>query len=506
MNPTTNRPSGWPSGRGVSWQEENGKRFLSIQSTGEGRMDGIHMSVPVPDGVRALELSYEGRVTGLVRGEKPWYDARVILNLKDAFGSAMGNAPPAYHRGNTDGWVSRSVRFIVPEGVSSIDFMPSLFRVKSGRFDLADIALTPVDHEALEAQLSRKRRPTEAPVEEADKTKWPAELFVVGNRLEDKDGNEVWLQGVNIASLDWGVRGDSVLRSTVVAIDDWNANVIRLPVKEEYWFGRSHEQSDGGKAYRELIDAQITIAANRGAYVVLDLHRYRAPRPEHIEFWRDAATRYRNHPAVLFDLINEPHGISWEVWRNGGFVPEGKRNADENAFLTVEDRAANIQGFESPGMQKLVETVRSTGAHNVIVAGGLDYAYDLSGILEGYALEEQEGGNGIMYASHIYPWKSDWQGKMLDVAALYPVLIGEVGADERKMPWETDANFVPPEEWVPDMIGLIQKYRLNWTAWCFHPTAGPRMLNDWTYEPTPFWGAPVKRALSGEVFKLERKR
>ena len=28
--------------------------------------------------------------------------------------------------------------------------------------------------------------------------------------------------------------------------------------------------------------------------------------------------RYANNPLVLFELYNEPHDVSWDIWRNGG--------------------------------------------------------------------------------------------------------------------------------------------------------------------------------------------
>ena len=131
--------------------------------------------------------------------------------------------------------------------------------------------------------------------------------------------------------------------------------------------------------------------------------------------------------------------------------------------------------------------------------GGLDWAYDLSGIAKGYALTEKDG-NGIMYSTHVYPWKSDWQNKFLVVADKYPLLFGEVGANTKKM------TFIPADQqedavtWVPKVLGLIQKYQFNWTAWSFHPGASPVLLSDWKYTPTPEWGAFAKRALAGEKF------
>jgi endoglucanase len=209
-----------------------------------------------------------------------------------------------------------------------------------------------------------------------------------------------------------------------------------------------------------------------------------------LTFWRDAAARFKDHPGVLFGLLNEPHGISWEVWRNGGTVQQPAEG----------DRPANE--FESPGMQRLVDVVRDTGAHNIVVVGGLDWAYDLSGIVDGYALRDDRG-NGIMYDTHIYPWKSGWERKVLPAAREYTVFVGECGCEPEPMPFVPPETHKDPYEWAPNLLGFIQRHRLHWTAWCFHPKATPRLIEDWDFRPTPFWGEMVKRALAGEVFEAE---
>ena len=307
--------------------------------------------------------------------------------------------------------------------------------------------------------------------------------------------------------------GAQETKSTVVAIDEWHANCIRLPINEAHWFGTGvYSPDDGGKSFRAACDTIVRLAANRGAYVVIDLHRFRAPKAEHVAFWKDCAAHYKDHPAVLFDLFNEPHGISWEVWRNGGFVGEAGK-VDESAFLTAEEKKKN-QGFESVGMQALVDAVRSTGAKNVVIAGGLQWANDLTGI-ESEAIEKGEKpsyrlsdpeGNGIMYAWHTYHWHPGW-ARILPVAAKHPIFLGEVGACPLGI-----MNFIPdnqqedPYTFSPNMLGFIQKYRINWTGWCFHPKAAPVMIENWDYKPTPYWGEFAKRALSGEKFELKRMK
>jgi hypothetical protein len=506
---TTNAQGDWPQhwgGKksGLSWETEEGNSYMRLVVEKPGDTQMLYRVIPLPAGTRALELTWRQRITGLKNGLQPWFDARILLEFQDIHGKVLPKKPPHPNtRKDTPGWVQKSATFLVPEEAISLVMMPSLFQVRSGTLELDDIVLKQADAEVLiaEAKLKEERlKARQVPPEEPHPSKWPKELRVQGNRLVDPEGKEAWLQGVHVVSLEWNPRGEDVLLSIKTAIEDWKANVIRLSITDGYW-----NDEKTGADYKKLVDQAVILTANRGAYIVLDNHRYRAVRPEHIPFWKELAGLYKNHPAVLFDLINEPHTISWDVWRNGGFVEERNTKADEDAFLSDEEKAKAKAGFESPGMQSLLEAVRATGAKNIVIAGALDWAYDLSGILKGYALEDKTG-NGVMYAAHIYPWKSKWQEKVLDIAAVHPIFVGEVGADAKKMEWMPADQQEDAETWVPDILGLIQKYRLNWTAFSFHPSASPRMLSDWDYTPTPFWGAPVKRALSGEQFELKKLR
>ena len=493
-----------------------GEPYCSLVSTVPGKMVNAYREYGLPEGVDALKLSWRWKVSNLKTGEKPWFDARILLKFKDAEGKEVKPEPrPTYTQRNTDGWQERENAFLVPQSAVKLVVMPCLFQVKAGELVIDDMKLVATDAQPLIAAREKEQKQIAArqvPDEPENRAKWPKELKVVGNRLVDPSGREVWLQGLNAGGMESVPNADQIVKSTVVGIDEWKANCVRLPVNETFWFGRSAYQNDGGVQYRAAVDKIVRLAANRGAYVALDLHRFRAPKPEHVEFWKDAAKRYANHPAVLFDLFNEPHGISWKIWRDGGFVGEAGK-VDESAFLTAEEKKKN-QGFESVGMQALVDAVRSTGAKNVVIAGGLQWANDLTGI-ESEAIEKGEAesfrltdktGNGIMYAWHTYHWHKGW-ARLLPVAAKHPIFLGEVGAAPRE-----EMTFIPmnqkedPYTFAPDMLGFIQKHRINWTGWCFHPKAGPCMIKSWDYDPTPYWGEFAKRALGGEKFEMKRMR
>jgi endoglucanase len=495
----------WPDNAdgGVVTQEvENGTSYFHLVSQRPGQQVQLYRVVDIPPGVTGIEFSARYRVSGLKDGKFPEDEARVILEFLDGSNKPIGAAPPVSFASSATAWTNADERIAVPTGALHLAVMPCLFHVDAGTLDVADIqvrTLGETDASAAikaAAQADADQLAKENAILERDLAAAPKspEIKVSGNRLVTNDGNEVWLQGVNICNL--SIRPDEehkILWSAHVALEEWHANVIRLPVLDSFWFGkgRGTMTSNDADAYRAIADKVIKIAAGRGAYVVFDLHRYLTPDESCVVFWKDAAARYANNPAVLFDILNEPHDTTWEVWRNGGLV-QGKGNAPKD--------------IQSVGMQALVEAVRGAGANNVIVAGGLGYAFDLTGVVNGYALDNK-GGNGIMYATHFYNWHGGWAKHILGVAAKYPVLVGECGADVAKM------NFVPankqedPYTWAPDAIGFIQKNHLNWTAWCFHTRANPNMLLDWTYDtPTPYWGAFVKDALNGQQFDMKRER
>ncbi|HZU38849.1 MAG TPA: cellulase family glycosylhydrolase [Gemmataceae bacterium] len=311
----------------------------------------------------------------------------------------------------------------------------------------------------------------------------PPPLKVVGKELQTTEGKTVRLRGVNIPSLEWG-QGEHLLQSLAVATR-WGANFIRLPLSQDRWFGKTPERQDGGVHYRRTVHEFVRQSAAKRCYVILDLHwsdagqwghnigQHRMPDDHSVAFWNDLAHAFANQPAVLFGLYNEPYGVSWQVWRNGGQVMEPNRKASEGRLV-----------YHTPGLQKLLDVCRAAGAKNVVVAGGLDWGYDLSGVAKGFALADPNG-HGVVYDTHIYPWKKDWDRWVTPATKDYPVLIGEFGP-----------NRGDPKVFLSQVLAYIDRHQLHWAAWCMHPGATPNMLKDWRYTLTAF-GEVVKSALGG---------
>ena len=109
-----------------------------------------------------------------------------------------------------------------------------------------------------------------------------------------------------------------------------------------------------------------------------------------VTFWSSVGAAYANNPAVLFDLYNEPYDpgndnlgppvvtdtTGYNTWLNGGTLGGAS--------------------FSTPGMQKLLNAVRSAGANNVCLLGGLHWCANLNGFPAGSVTNK---GNGVMLAS-----------------------------------------------------------------------------------------------------------
>ncbi|HTZ20532.1 MAG TPA: glycoside hydrolase family 5 protein [Opitutaceae bacterium] len=323
-------------------------------------------------------------------------------------------------------------------------------------------------------------------------------LKVVGTRILDSEDRPVRLRGVNVASLEWTSDGEGHILQTVnVAIQDWHVNVIRLPLSQDRWFGKTSGQKDGGKAYRELVRQVVQACATRQCYIILDLHwsdcnewganigQHSMPDLNSVAFWKDFAPNFANNPAVIFDLYNEPHDVSWDVWLKGGWITD-KPN---RWYMAVKD-------YQCVGMQTMLDAVRDTGAKNVVIAGGLDWAYDFSGILEGRQLADPRG-NGVIYPSHCYDNKGDsvdvWTAKLEKAAARLPVIVSEFGG------YAGPGKQVPADNWLLHVMQAIEDHRWSYVAWDLHPRAGPKLIANWDYTPTPRFGVFVKQMLAGTL-------
>src|SRR5580698_6156002 len=213
----------------------------------------------------------------------------------------------------------------------------------------------------------------------------PGGYSVEGPTVYDSAHVAHLFHGVDRPSLEWSSSGQFLSAADYMTMAGWKANVVRISLNQDFWLPGGSQYSAG---YPAIVDQQVQWAEAAGLDVILDLHwsdkgdfgvtaaQQRMADAHSITFWSQVADRYKDDGRVLFELYNEPHDVPWNVWLNGG--PSG-------------------DGFTVTGMQQLSDTVRQTGATNLVLIAGLDWAFDLSGV----ALNRVRGTN-IIWVSHPY--------------------------------------------------------------------------------------------------------
>lgn len=328
------------------------------------------------------------------------------------------------------------------------------------------------------------------PCKAQESAKVPSELHVEGRYIYNAEGEKVRLAGANIPDLQWATGGDNdLMRRVGILLDQWNANCVRLCVHSKFWFGQEWYQGGNYFDYRKMVDKVINEITSRGKYVILNLHEFYAITEQQKEFWNDAAEVYGNNPGVLFGLLNEPHDIDWEMWRNGGIL----KTTDDYG-----EKDTRVYGH-----QEILDMIREKGAKNIVLAGGLDWAYDFEGLTDGYnGLEhgyklDDPTGNGVIYDTHIYPMKPEYNPVEKAVECLAdeaPILVGEYGHwGERLFDWYDNYLCEYPHVWMNEIHDFIDRNELNYTAWSFHTGANPNMFMDYeTMTPSNYSGIYMK--------------
>jgi hypothetical protein len=278
--------------------------------------------------------------------------------------------------------------------------------------------------------------------------------------------------GVARPSLEWNPSGEELSPEDYGRMASWGADVVRIALNQGFWLPGSSVHAAG---YAGTIERNVRWAEQAGLDVILDLHwsdrgdPRRTPAQERmadarsVEMWKQVATRYRDDGRVLFELYNEPRDIGWDVWQNGGPTPDG---------------------YVAAGMQQLVDAVRSTGAQNLVLVGGLDWAFDLSGVPT-----HRIRGENVVYVTHPYdkPNKrpGNWDAAFGFLAASAPVVATEFG--------DTTCSGTA---YYSSLIAYAEAKGIGWTGWAWYPGGCnfPSLIADWSGTPTPS-GQVVKAAL-----------
>jgi hypothetical protein len=312
---------------------------------------------------------------------------------------------------------------------------------------------------------------------------------VRGNHLVNARGQSVRLFGVNRSGTEYecvigGTTGAGIFsgpsdQASIAALASWHVNAVRVPLNEDCWLGiNGVNRAYSGINYQDAIAGYVGRLNDTGLITILDLH-WNAPGTvlsqsqqvmadaDHApSFWTSVASRFKHSPAVMFDLYNEPHNISWKCWRSG---------------------CVTSDGWQTAGMQSLVDAVRRTGAKQIIIAAGLNHANDLSGWL---ASGLSDPLHQLVGGMHVYDTGSPgycntaacWNRTIVPVAENVPIVATEIGEHDRRSDFITAYM-----DWTDTQWRLSRAVSfLGWSWDAAQGEGGPSLITAYDGTPTAY--------------------
>jgi endoglucanase len=341
----------------------------------------------------------------------------------------------------------------------------------------------------------------EAAVPQESSTSAAPQLHVSGNELVNSDGQRVILHGVDRSGTEYmcvdgyGIFDGPNTQASIKAMVSWHINAVRVLLNEACWDGSSYVRSQySGSNYRDAIKTYVSRLNAAGIVAILDLHWSNGayyggsdscdsaeaicqkPMPDlgAVTFWSSVARTFGQNDSVIFDLFNEPFPESangnnetqaWECWRNGSPFCSGI-------------------SYAVAGMQELVTAVRATGATNVLMLGGLDYANDLTQWLR---YEPTDPLHNLAASWHSYNFNACntvacWNSQIAPVIARVPVIAGEIG--------ESDCSDTYLDTLMPWLDAHDTSYvAFTWDVWPGSCNGYPALISSYSGTPTSYGAA-----------------
>ena len=265
-----------------------------------------------------------------------------------------------------------------------------------------------------------------------------SEIRVSGNHLVDGSEATVVLRGVDRSGTEyacvqgWGLFDGPNDAASLQAIRSWKTDAVRVPLNEDCWLGiNGVAAAYSGANYRTAIINYVNLLNENGLYAILDLHwtapgttkaTGQEPMPDQDHspaFWTSVASTFKNNHAVIFDLFNEPYPdntgdspAAWSCWKSGG--------------------TCSGVSYQAAGMQELVTSVRNSGATNVIMLGGVQYANTLDS-WRAYEPSDPLGQTAASFHNYNFNACSNttcWNSVIAPLARAVPVITGEFGEND----------------------------------------------------------------------------
>jgi endoglucanase len=224
------------------------------------------------------------------------------------------------------------------------------------------------------------------------------QLHVCGVNLCNQFNRPIQLRGASTHGLQWFAKCYNTASLDALA-NDWKADLLRIAmyVQEE-----GYETNPAG--FTSQVNNLVDQAESRGMYAIVDFHTLTPGDPNYNlnnakTFFANVASRNANKKNIIYEIANEPNGVSWQQIKTyAEQVIPVIRAADPDAVIIVGTR-----GWSSLGV--------SNGANaDEIIASPVN-------------------ATNIMYTFHFYAasHKDNYRAEVSRASSLLPLFVTEWG-------------------------------------------------------------------------------
>jgi len=250
-----------------------------------------------------------------------------------------------------------------------------------------------------------------------------------GVLLVDQYGAPLQLMGMSSHGIHWFP--DCYTKESIqFLVENWGMNLFRIAMYVGEGGYLSEPQSN-----LVMLENIITWCTDLGIYVMIDFHVLTPGNPNiylgdtgvAIDFWETIANKYRTYDNVLYEIANEPNGVSWEI----------------------------VKLYHDT----VIPAIREIDPETIIVAGTATWSQDIHLAAE---LPVADPHN-VMYAFHFYAGTHlGLLSRVQEMSTVIPIFVTEWGTSE------ASGNNGPFLENAKQFLDFFNSgIKLSWAQWSY---------------------------------------
>ena len=229
------------------------------------------------------------------------------------------------------------------------------------------------------------------------------QLSVCGKQICNKNSKAIQLRGMSTHGLQWYGWNVCINPASLAALAaDWGADILRMSM---------YVQEDGYETdplgFQSQIDEIVDEVLKLGIYAIVDWHMLDPGDPNANltlakEYFTWFTTKYGHHPNFLYEIANEPSGVSWSQIKN----------------------YAN----------QMIPVVRAKAPNGIVLIG--TRAWSSFGVSDGSGPQEvinsPVAGTNLMYTFHFYAAShgAEYRAALITASDSLPVFVTEWGTQQ----------------------------------------------------------------------------